>query len=221
MSSIVQELQKDSLSNSGSITDLLRKAYFVAKKLKQNEFIEWLERETNGYPHNENVELPSYRKMKGRIMVHNPYHGHQPVTFQNPEEFNKLSTHNNYQPVSELEHIFKSSDTAGTMEVHFSPETAAALMKAIGFNLEPTLHIQPSAIYRIIDSLRNTILKWSLRLEEDGILGNNLSFSKEEILKASSPTYNISNFFGDVKDSQIQLGTSGSSQQFVKKNNEN
>ena len=53
------------------------------------------------------------------------------------------------------------------------------------------------------------MLDWSLKLETDGILGNDLTFTEQEKQKVSSATYNIQNFvgvIGDVKSENVQIG---------------
>ena len=49
MSGIVLELQREALDETVSTESLLRKAYLVAKKLKLEEFEDWLSQEQNGY----------------------------------------------------------------------------------------------------------------------------------------------------------------------------
>ena len=67
----------------------------------------------------------------------------------------------------------------------------------------------------IIEQVKNKILDWALLLEENGIRGENLQFSveeKETVKNAPQIINYVNNFFGDVKDSQIQEGTKQSSQ---------
>ena len=77
------------------------------------------------------------------------------------------------------------------------------------------LHFSKSAIVNIIEQVKNKILDWALLLEENGIRGENLQFSveeKETVKNAPQIINYVNNFFGDVKDSQIQEGTKQSSQ---------
>lgn len=53
------------------------------------------------------------------------------------------------------------------------------------------------------------MLEWSLKLEMDGILGEVITFSKEEKSKAASATYHIQNFsgvLGNVNAGVLQIG---------------
>lgn len=77
------------------------------------------------------------------------------------------------------------------------------------------LHFSKSAIVNIIEQVKNKILDWALLLEENGIRGENLQFSveeKETVKNAPQIINYVNNFFGDVKDSQMQEGTKQSSQ---------
>ena len=59
MASIVIELQKEALDGDIPLSDLLRKALVVARKLKVKEFDIWVSKELEGY--SDNSEIPNYR----------------------------------------------------------------------------------------------------------------------------------------------------------------
>ncbi|RZF21155.1 hypothetical protein DAY19_14350 [Halobacteriovorax vibrionivorans] len=212
MSSIVRELQLDAVSNKVSISELLRKALLVATKLKQVEFIEWLNHELNGYPIDSREGFPMYRQVRGVVKAFNPYHGAQQVFFENEKEGELYSTRFCSQSVPELDHLLSNAEPNGVFEMKFSDTTVKMLMEKIGFDLVSSLHVESSALFKILDSIRNTILRWSLKLEEDGVLGENLSFSKDDQRKVETASYNITNFLGPIMGSQIQQGTHSSSQ---------
>jgi AbiTii len=212
MTSIVIELQRETLDKESSTTNLLRKALLVAKKLKQTDIVEWIEHEMNGYPHSKNAEdYPPYRKVFGVPQVFNPYHGYQPIIFANQKQHLSFSTRYCFNSVSELEHMISQGD--GRFEMNYDADTAKSLMRAMDMNLQPTMMMQSSSLVKILDSVKTVILNWTLRLEEDNILGENLTFSQEDKTKAASAVYNTTNFFGNVSGSQIQQGTESSIQQ--------
>jgi hypothetical protein len=95
--------------------------------------------------------------------------------------------------------------------MQYPAEMKIKLMKSIGYDLEPSLHIDSSMIQRVIDSVRNILLEWSLKLEEDGILGEDISFSDKEIKTASQNTYTINNY-GNASNFQIQQGNENAAQ---------
>ena len=63
-------------------------------------------------------------------------------------------------------------------------------------------------MHSVLDIVRNNILEWTLKLEEKGIMGNDMTFTSEEKKQASTIIYNI----GAMNNSQIQQGTINSTQ---------
>lgn len=94
----------------------------------------------------------------------------------------------------------------------FSASVENQLRKAISFDTQITLFIPSTNIVKIIDAVRNIVLNWAMKLEEDGILGKGLSFTSEEKEVATKTEYNITNFYGAVEHSQFQQQTKDSIQ---------
>src|SRR5574340_1663796 len=67
--------------------------------------------------------------------------------------------------------------------------------------------INPSDLVRILDIVRNTILEWTLKLEQDEILGDGMTFTPQEQEKAMlNPNIRITNFqgiLGNVNQSSV------------------
>lgn len=210
MAALVLELQKEALSKDIGLTDLLRKTYFVARKLKVKELEEWVNHELHGYP--PDADLPSYRNISGSIKAHNPFHGWQPILIQDERLQDMLLHNKSYQAVSEIEHMLQNYKSGSHIVIEYPPGVVFQLHEILGRDLRIALHVQPAALYRILDSIKNLILNWALKLEEDGILGDEISFSAAEIQKAAQANYNITNIHGDVIGSQLQQGTSSSKQ---------
>lgn len=57
MAKIVIELQHEALKSDFDIMNLLRNAYLVARKLKLQEFEEWIKDELNGYKNLDRIRL--------------------------------------------------------------------------------------------------------------------------------------------------------------------
>lgn len=55
------------------IRNLLRKVYFAARKLKLQEFEDWVNHEWNGYKDLD--KIPDYRLLRGELKAWNPDHG--------------------------------------------------------------------------------------------------------------------------------------------------
>jgi hypothetical protein len=210
MSSIVIELQQDALGKKGSITDLLRKSFVVARKLRIADFEEWVTHELNGYE--DSKDIPAYRQITGSVKAWNPYHGWQPVFFPNSELQEIFTKRVCGQSIAEIESLLGAGPETQSLQMPFTPEYEQKLRQSIKFNTEITLIVSSTTLVRIIDAVRTIILNWSLKLEADGILGEGLAFSPQERETAKKTSYNINNFFGSVQSPQIQQQTSQSYQ---------
>ncbi len=208
MSSVVLELQKDALDKAISITDLLRKALIVARKLKVSDFEQWVLKELNGY--GDDGEVPEYRIVPGQVKAWNPYHGWKSVIFKSAERESILSKRACGQTIAEIESLIKDKSEVEGFHMPFPPEILRMLRKSIKTNTEITLFTQAFSLIKILDSVRTIVLNWSLKLEENGILGEDMSFSEHEKREVAKQSYNVTNFFGDVYGSQIQQGTENS-----------
>lgn len=208
MGAIVLELQREALERSTKVTDLLRKALLVARKLKIHDFKEWINNEINGYSKLDQV--PDYRIMSGQVKVWNPYRGWEQVLFEDPE-FAELASHRHTsQAISEIEAMYESE--GGGLMMPFPAATQNQFMDDMKYPYPPTLHVPKTQLNRVLDIVRNTVLNWSLKLEEDGILGDDLAFSPEEKDAAAKAVYNVTTFYGDVTQAQLQIDSNGASQ---------
>jgi hypothetical protein len=204
MTSIVLELQKDALNSNISIVQLLRKSLLISKKLNLTDFEKWINNELNGYDSVE--EIPNYRIVRGDIKAFNPYNGiWMPIYFEDSEEAEQLSSRKISQKITELEKL--TVKEKHQLHVPFSKELEAKLVKRLKVPSTPVLIIPNTSVFGIIESVRNIILDWTLKLEEQGILGDGIKFSEEEKTTAlTSNQINITNFqgfIGNITNSSI------------------
>ena len=212
MGKIVLDLQLEALSKDSDVLNLLRKAYVVARKLKLDEFEEWVNSELNGY--NDGNKIPEYRKVKGEVKGWNPYHGWIPMIMQDTEIENMISEHLVSDSIPNLKNVYDSANGSNAT-LQFSAGMNNLLSKSSGFNTKYALMISANQIYNIMERVRNIVLDWSITLEENDILGEGLQFTKrEKDIAVSSSTINnyTNNFYGDVRETQIQQDTSESTQ---------
>jgi len=210
MPGLTLELQADALDPHVRVSDLLRKALVISKKLGISEIENWIQCELNGYAAGN--EIPAYRKIRGAVKVWNPYHGWQPLNFGDHEHGEALSTREIGQPVSELDEL-KESGKSGGLQVPFSQRITNALMENMDIPLQPSLHVPYTEIIGILDSVRNNLLQWALELEQKGVIGEGMTFSKEEKTAATQVTYQITNNIGNMTHSQLQQHSAGASQE--------
>lgn len=192
MKSIVIELQEMSSDENVPITGLIRKALIVASKLNLSDFKEWIEKEINGYE--EISEIPEYRNVTGEVKAINPYTRIWiPLLWPNAPEgvYNRKIK----QKISEIEYNYKSAD--GIIVVPFTQEQQQLLIKKFDAPSPPYLIINKAALAGILESVKDIILKWTLKLEKEGIFGKNMIFSEDEKIKArNNQEIKIENFYG-------------------------
>lgn len=204
MTNLILDMQKDAMYSQIKVSDLLRKTLVVATKLGIEDLKEWADNELNGY---DSEPIPKYRNIVGEIKAKDPYQGWIPVIFDNPEVAEKLSNRKIGQSVSELEHLMQGSRAGESIVMPLPQNIIDKLSRGQG--IVPYLTCGKAQIAGILDSVRNIILQWSLTLEKDGIIGEDVSFSEKEKSIASTITYNINQFtgvLGDVSTKQMQIG---------------
>ncbi|MCW3490235.1 AbiTii domain-containing protein [Dethiobacter alkaliphilus] len=212
MSSLVLDLQQDVLNPGCDILNALRKAHLIAAKLGLNEFDSWIQLELNGYNLKEKDSIPEYRNVKGTLKAFNPYNGW--ISAQCPEdELEKMICEQKlWQSVGELQELYSQSSTrvfiyqfpAGQME-------ALSSLFDTPVPMQFALHISTHLLKSIIEKVKNCILEWTIRLEAEGIVGENMRFSKEETNSAKAVPQQINNYYGtvvngDISKSQVVSG---------------
>ena len=184
--SIVLELQQSIHNKTASTSEVLLKAYTISRKLNLIDITEWVQNEMDGY---EKKELPSYRKIQGIVEAFNPYHGWYPVRFENKEMKIIAETFYCNNSILEMETIDKNSKN-GLIYL----ETSATRVMANDLETKVRIAISNFKIQNILGTVNNIILKWTLSLEEKGILGENMKFTKQE--KEEAKTITIFNING-------------------------
>ena len=118
MGSIVIELQQDALDRNVSISDLLRKTLVVAKKLHLSELEIWVNNELNAYE--KAKDIPDYRQIRGEVKAWNPYHGWQPVVFEEHKKEEALSKRLCNQTIAEIESLLEGKTDNSSLQMPFS-----------------------------------------------------------------------------------------------------
>lgn len=200
---IVIELQREALDESISIESLMRKAYLVARKLNLKDFEEWISQEQNGYKQ----EVPEYRNIGGEIKAWNPYHGWIPMVLS-ADITDLISKTPIPTSISELQDIYNSSEGTVCLSVN------GTLTEWLNSNTDfiPTKYrffSTKSELYRIMSTVRNKILDWALLLEENGIVGEGMTFTDVEKEKAQNNqviNHYTNNFYAEVSDIDVKQG---------------
>lgn len=205
MSSIVRDLQINATGSDTPISELLRKALIVAKRLNLDNFEVWIRSELNGYDPND--ELPKYRIVDGQLKATHPLTGSNMPVLIKDDEMAELFSHGYLrQPAAELRSIVNDAGDQYTLILPLPPKMANTI--ASGKN--PHVAITKAQVNNIIESIRNFILDWCLKLEDEGIVGEDLDFTEQELERARANVINIKNVFGNIygniQGETIQIG---------------
>lgn len=205
MESLIRELQRDTLNGDISVSDLLRKAYVAAKKLELQEFEKWIELELNGYPPPTELEagclvgselvfpqdlwkeLPEYRWVPGTWKFYIDVEGKRIVTKPILGLAKQLEKMHVPISISEIERIAYTDESRSGIQLH----DPAKILLTGRSDFEAVFWVATHYYHKILNAVRNIILKWALELEEKGILGDGLAFTAQEKKTASNFTFNI------------------------------
>lgn len=199
MAGLIEEIQTQALDPTVRVTDVLRKVKLAAVKLKLTETIDWVERELGGYGGVEDKEIPAYRRGHGTL-IQNDQHGSRAArgdTFV----VAALSQVFLRETISSLEAL--ANTPGNTLNIGVDPDIEASIKTSMGLTMcSFSVTFGKSMIISAIDRVRDLILDWSVALEQQGILGEGISFSMEEKTKASNAgsTINIQSFQGHLGD---------------------
>ena len=205
MTSIILELQELAANPNSDVEELLNKTYMVARKLKISKLINWCQNELSGY---QTDDMPDYRKFYGQLKVLHPYTG-QYIPFHVPDETKQLLTLIEFEPSIGVIRNLLLNNTNGFFEKTIPNEVRTWLIEAqeTAIPFEPKIIFHKSDLMNIQSKIRNMVLDWALTLEEEGILGEGIQFSKTEKELAMTNQFNIQNmqgFVGNISGGNIQ-----------------
>lgn len=202
MGSIVLELQQELLHKDCDVLQALRKAHIIAAKLKLSEFDAWIQCELNGYNANQD-DIPDYRQVHGQLKAWNPYHGWIPVILQDGNLENILCNRKLDASISEILELYDKSN--GHITMTFSADVANTLdsMCDTPFKTNYSLHVSKHLLKSIVDKVTNCLVEWTLKLEEKGIWGENMTFNETESASAREIPQQVNHYYGTVIQGNI------------------
>lgn len=215
MSSLVLDLQKELMDRNCDILQALRHAHVIAVKLGLGEFDKWIQYELNGYPKNDEL-VPKYRFVTGTLKAKNPRLGWIPTVIMDKAKNHPFNTMPMYESLASLIEI-KQQATSGVFHYKFPPALTMKLLKYTDspIYMDVALFVSIHHISEAVEQVKNNLLEWTLELEKKGILGENMTFNREETLSAKtvpSPIINVYGTYveGDINHSQIVSGNNNS-----------
>ena len=219
MSGIVLDLQHEAIETDCDVLNLLRKAHIIAQKLQLTAFDTWILSELNGY--SDYDAIPEYRLVSGSIKAWNPCRGWIPVLFHDSSIEDVLCKRKIGDAVGKIIEIDKAS--TDTFLFDFSADINLKLNSMCDF---PTftrfsLHIGTFQLKTIVEQVKNTILEWTIKLESEGVIGEQMQFNAVEKESAKRIPQTINNYYGntnvisaDVHGSSIIVGNSNTIERF-------
>lgn len=203
MGSIVLELQNELLIEGSKVSHLLRKAHVIASKLGLTDFDSWIQNELNGYICSRK-ELPKYRKVLGSLYALNPYTGWNPIVIGDRKVEAHLCTVPFTQSIGEIEEMYQQN-TNKSLQFRYNGEYDEKIQEMMDspVPLPISLHVSPHLVYGIINTVKNCLIEWTLRLEREGIRGEDMTFNLDEQNSAKDIPQQINNYFGTVINGSV------------------
>ena len=194
MNSIVVDLQDEILSSDCDIVQILRRAHVIAVKLGLKEFDQWISYELNGYP---NLDVcPDYRKVSGTLKALDPYLDWIPVVVPDSKIEKMICEKKMPNSISEIITLCENAPNG-----LLSPFSGGQV-ELLNYMFNPplptryALHTSTASVMDIIEKVKNTILEWTLKLEEEGVLGEGMRFSDKEKQTAMALPQTVNNYYG-------------------------
>lgn len=187
---LILQIQADAADSSTSTLQVVRTAKIAASKLGLTDAIEWIDNELNGYYGPTADKVPDYRIAVGECLGWNPFNGWLPVIIPDPELQKLISTAHIRQPLASIEDIASDTDASPPV-MPYPPEVQHSLRKLTGTETKFQLRLSRPVISHILNGVRQLALDWSLELESAGILGENMSFKKDEQNAAQALTQTV------------------------------
>lgn len=210
MPGMIQELQTAAADPSVPVGELLRRALIASRKLGLKEFEQWALQEMDGYPRP--AEVPEYRVVVGWVVGRSPTGSWMPVQFEDPAEAEFLSRMPMTQPVAELEAVTAGSTPRGTVMISYGGSIERRMLEHVPMMTGLALQVPATRVRAILDTIRNSVLKWALQLESEGIKGEGFSFSEGERAAAQTAAPSVNYTFHNVGTAQIQQDSPGAIQ---------
>lgn len=213
MAKLVIELQKECLNTNCSFSDLCQKAYFIARKLNQDEMIEFLKKEIYGYKNLK--DLPDYRYVDLIYKAFNPYHGWIPFQIPSQGVFSRLLKGPIFLSVGEMQDFLNADDSILNSAVPLELQQELIKRSNMPFITEIKGVFSKTQLVRILDVIKNRILDWAIKLEKEGICGNDYEFTEHEKEIAKNMTViingnvNGSNIIDSMTNSSVTVNNNG------------
>lgn len=185
---LILQIQQAAIDSNSSVTDALRKAKIACVKLGLTEFGKWVDRELSGYMDMKVADLPPYRQLRGTPEGFNPYHGWYPIIFNSAQQQFNWSAAPIGMGVAHMEASLPKGKSRGAFAFPYPPDVKDDMLLSIQAAKDVRVRLEVPQIVGLLQAVRDILLEWTLQMEKEGVLGQNLSFSVDERAKSEAPT---------------------------------
>jgi hypothetical protein len=161
----IQVLKNDVIKSEIKVSELLRRAKIIASELKDTKALRWIKREVGGY--GKDTSVPDYRMVHGEPKGWNPYRGWIPFIGPDAKIQEQISKRGASQSVAELEDLMEGKKDSTYFEMPYPAEIQVNFSKAVEMDTKFSLFIPSTAIYGVLNSVRNRILDWLIEISSD------------------------------------------------------
>ena len=198
---LLREIQSAATDPNVDLSTLLRKAKILAARLKNPEFEAWVDHELNGYE--DRTAVPSYR------VIFSGAHGTLTDGFRIWNDFQIMTTFlpEKYRDWGEKCYLDEPIATIASMAKRESlsvpwPQELAVQYGAKGTKglqcLKAWLPVNPDSLLGVLDTVRNRLLDFSLKLEAENPDAGEIQSGFEPIPAEKLRPLVINTFYGPV-----------------------
>ena len=178
MANLLKEIQAATTESNYPLANVLRKCAVLASQIKNSELRDWVFKELNGYDNNTDT-IPKYRVLGASVQgnLAGPFNsGYKNIMLPAaclPEPLQKQATAATFdQPIASLEALVASDSGDGQVVFNWPGNWVALIQKEGKLAEDVVLYgawqsVSSAAIVGILDTVRNRVLEFCLRLENE------------------------------------------------------
>ena len=195
------------LMNDKSLSDVLLKMKIFASVRKDDELLDWVIKELNGYGE---VAPPKYRILPSelKIKVHVPYRGENWTEFptelvRNDQARERLSNIPFHQSVAEIENISKSCAKDSLVKARVPVFAYSYFSEFINGDIQDAYqYTTPAAVSQIVVSIKSVLIDFLLEIDKE----ENINFNT--FIK-TNPQMITNNYYGIINTGSGEVNAEG------------
>ena len=195
------------LMNDKLLSDILLKMKIFASVRKDDELLDWVIKELNGY---EEVSPPKYRILPSglKIKVYVPYQGDNWIEFpaelvRNDQVRERLSNLPFHQSITEIENISKSCTKDSLVKVRVPVYAFSYFSEFINGDIQDAYqYTTPAAVSQIVVSIKSVLIDFLLEIDKE----ENINFNT--FIK-TNPQMITNNYFGIINTGSGEINAEG------------